>query len=213
MAIYKITNKINDKSYIGQTKQSNPYKRIQAHFRKTKPRSKSLIWEAIRKYGNENFQIEILDNTVDEILLNILEKEYIQKYNTFNPNGYNLQLGGHDQKVTKEIKENISKAVKNYYKNNKHPFKDKKFSKSHIENLSKVRKGFDSPARIEVREKMYQKTRIPIKAIHIETKQEYLFDSIKECADKLKLIASNVSATLNGTQNRKQHKGYKFQKI
>ena len=51
-AIYKIENKINHKVYIGQSK--NPYERFKQHcYRKSK--YKSLIYDAIQKYGKENF--------------------------------------------------------------------------------------------------------------------------------------------------------------
>ena len=44
----------------------------------------------VEKYGLENFDFEILDTASTEEELNGKQKEYIKKYNSFEPNGYNL---------------------------------------------------------------------------------------------------------------------------
>ena len=49
---------------------------------------------AIRKYGKENFKVEIIDNCTEE-QLDDLERFYIAKYNSYE-NGYNLTRGGQD---------------------------------------------------------------------------------------------------------------------
>lgn len=86
--IYKITNNINKKSYIGQTK--NFKKRIECHL---KGKGSVLIAKAIKKYGIENFIYENLleckNKEADKY-----EKEYIRIYNTIASNGYNLNSGG-----------------------------------------------------------------------------------------------------------------------
>lgn len=49
----------------------------------------------MRKYGVENFSIEQIDSTNDFKKLGQLEREYIQIYDSQNPNkGYNLTAGG-----------------------------------------------------------------------------------------------------------------------
>lgn len=64
---------------------------------------------AIKKYGAENFTIEILcECTLDE--MDDKEIEYIQKYNTLVPNGYNLKTGGRsgkDSEITRERKKQM----------------------------------------------------------------------------------------------------------
>ena len=94
MVIYKITNKINNKIYIGLTK-FTPEKRFRYHIRDSKT-AKSGIDSAIRKYGQENFTLEVIDSsakTYDE--LKELEKFYIESYNSKDKNiGYNQTFGG-----------------------------------------------------------------------------------------------------------------------
>lgn len=96
--IYKITNQINGKSYIGQS--INIDKRIKEHFWKAtceKDKSfNSILHIAIRKYGAEQFIWEVLEECSVDII-DEREKYYIEKYNTISPNGYNILSGG--QKV------------------------------------------------------------------------------------------------------------------
>ena len=82
--IYKITNTVNNKAYIGYS--SNVENRWQDH--KTGYGSKA-VYDAIQKYGLDNFIFEVIaDDTVDN------EDKYIQEHNTMAPNGYNLVEGG-----------------------------------------------------------------------------------------------------------------------
>lgn len=91
MIIYGIKNKINGKWYIGQTVRS-VHTRWEEHC-KGKDMS-SIIYLAIQKYGRENFAVVILDKASSIESLNQLEKEWVEKLNTFAPNGYNLTRGG-----------------------------------------------------------------------------------------------------------------------
>lgn len=92
--IYKSTNKINEKSYIGFSKDFN--KRINEHL-KSVGKSKSAFHSAIKKYGVDNFVWEIIYQSKDYYhTKNIMEKYFIIEYNTHidNGNGYNMTLGG-----------------------------------------------------------------------------------------------------------------------
>jgi group I intron endonuclease len=82
--IYKITNKVNGKSYIGYTE--NPTKRWQAHQRR---QGSEIVFQAIKKYGLKNLNFEVIaeDNVTGE-------DRYIQEHNTMYPTGYNLTPGG-----------------------------------------------------------------------------------------------------------------------
>ena len=95
MYIYKITNLLNNKIYIGQVYNKSIYDRFRRHISEAKPTSKSYIGRAIAKYGFENFTIKEIDtaNTLEE--LNEKEKYWIKYYNSTDLNyGYNLTPGG-----------------------------------------------------------------------------------------------------------------------
>lgn len=88
--IYKIVNKINNKVYIGQSE--NCYGRWLQHKTASHTRS-SPLYNDMREYGIENFYFKIIDR-IPAYLLNQKEQEYIKKYNSLYPNGYNLDKGG-----------------------------------------------------------------------------------------------------------------------
>lgn len=91
-AIYKITNQVNGKSYIGQS--VNPVHRFSAHKSRARNNdfsSSMALYHAINKYGEQNFVMEILEWTEN---YNEREIELIREYNTLSPNGYNISSGG-----------------------------------------------------------------------------------------------------------------------
>lgn len=90
--IYKITNIINQKSYIGKTEYEPAERRWKQHQAEAKRKSKShrTLYRAINKYGVQNFQFIILEQTNNP---NEREQYYIQLFDTYH-NGYNETLGG-----------------------------------------------------------------------------------------------------------------------
>lgn len=87
MYLYKITNNINGKIYIGIT---NDYKRRWANH----GTENTAISNAIKKYGKNNFTFEVLFKNVPIDEIDKLEIEQIQLYNSLVPNGYNVAKGG-----------------------------------------------------------------------------------------------------------------------
>lgn len=92
IGIYKITNNINGKIYIGQS--NNIQRRFSEHQTKGSI-SRIPVDIAIQKYGKENFSFEVLEECpVEE--LNTKETEWITYFNSIE-NGYNCSLGGDQQ--------------------------------------------------------------------------------------------------------------------
>ena len=90
MYVYKITNKINNKLYIGIT---NNYKKRWANH-KCCNSPNMIIAKAIKKYGVENFNFEILFQGLSIEEAEEKEIELIASLNTLTPNGYNIKKGG-----------------------------------------------------------------------------------------------------------------------
>lgn len=105
IGIYKITNKLNNKCYIGQSVDIK--RRLNEH---KKHKDNSLIDNEISKMGVENFIFEILE-TCDIIELNRRESYYIKKYNSIE-NGYNISHGSTKDRIINYIKViNISEKI------------------------------------------------------------------------------------------------------
>lgn len=93
-AIYTVTNKVNGKTYVGQS--NNPEYRWKQHCQRANNpnyQERSALYPAMRKYGIENFEFTILGWFED---YNEKEKYYIKELNTLSPNGYNLAEGGEE---------------------------------------------------------------------------------------------------------------------
>jgi group I intron endonuclease len=113
MSVYKITNKLDGKSYIGQTINSLE-ERFRTHCAKSSRGKCPKLWNAIQSYGSTNFTIELLWSKpaclVEE--LDAKEREFIKMYDTLSPKGYNLMDGGHGARHNAESRQKISQAKK-----------------------------------------------------------------------------------------------------
>lgn len=92
--IYVIKNNINDKLYVGQSK--NPEDRFRSHCN-NRYDDNCIVDSAIAKYGKEHFWYEILEHDIENY--NEREKYWIQELNTQVPFGYNIQLGGEEPPI------------------------------------------------------------------------------------------------------------------
>ncbi|CAB4130069.1 grpIintron_endo, group I intron endonuclease [uncultured Caudovirales phage] len=90
--LYKITNKVNGKLYIGITKLTLD-QRWQQHCRDA-TNAKYPIHRAIDKYGTENFTIEVIQESEDRKFISSLEESTILQFNS-RENGYNVATGGY----------------------------------------------------------------------------------------------------------------------
>jgi group I intron endonuclease len=132
--IYKITNLTSGKIYVGQAvshilnhKRYRPYGhdgRFRCHISEafsTKKNQSHYLNNAIRKYGVEDFVVELIECCeIDEA--NDREIHYIKHFNSLFPSGYNLKNGGSVFTHSDESKKRVSNGVKSY-------FKDKKFAR------------------------------------------------------------------------------------
>jgi len=94
--IYKITNLLNQKIYVGYTKRSLQ-RRFREHLYWKTSAKKSLLRDAIKKYGPENFEIEEIESSEDKnyIMGQNRENFWINFYDSNNPKiGYNIAQGG-----------------------------------------------------------------------------------------------------------------------
>lgn len=101
IGIYKYTNKINNKVYIGQSinLEKRKYTHKSSAFNEKANDYNSQFHKAVRKYGLENFSyevvVEISNEEYSKEILDDLEKYFIQYYNSFRC-GYNATEGGDD---------------------------------------------------------------------------------------------------------------------
>jgi len=147
--IYLLTNKVNGKQYVGFS--SNYEKRMNWYKSGAKgSKRKSKIISALKKYGWDSFESEIIYTNDDvEYTLNVMENKYINEYNTYKE-GYNLTEGGEGCLGWKPSEEDLLRMSKNM-KGDKNPFhkskgrdnpmKGKKHKKESIELMKKNRKG------------------------------------------------------------------------
>ncbi len=144
MIIYKITNRTNNKCYIGQTIKSLDV-RIREHI--NSPKTKQVLHKAIHTYGINNFFWETICECDTKEELDDMEFHYIKQYKSHGTeNGYNMTWGGEGTigyKHTNQTKQIISDKNKG----NKHTeewkddhsdiLKGRKYSEDHKLNISK----------------------------------------------------------------------------
>ena len=111
--IYKVTNTVNGKCYIGQTIQAFAQRKgehLRTAFLETNIRYSCHFYRAVRKYGKEKFEWEILATGIPIECLNQEEEATIARHDAFR-NGYNSHSGGGNGRlVSEETGRKISKA-------------------------------------------------------------------------------------------------------
>lgn len=136
-SIYKTTNIINGKVYIGFD--SNWPKRRHEHLNNSKnPQSTQVLYNAMRKYGQHNFIWEVIYQSYDQLhTLSIMENYFITEYQSYihftNSKGYNMTLGGEGtigHIHTLETRNNISKALKGKTKGKSKPPRSAEYCKN-----------------------------------------------------------------------------------
>lgn len=184
MLIYKITNLINNKCYIGQTIKTaeERWKEHQAHAFGSHPNDQNkTLYQAIRKYGIENFSFEVIQDNIDTFeKLDKAEIYWIDYYNSF-VKGYNETFGGqqyHKILPNKEI-------IEDYYKTRSARKTALNFGIDHS-TVDDILNQNNIP-RFTFRQAAGQRIKISKKDFEKE------FDSVKDCAEWF--IENNITKT------------------
>lgn len=115
MLIYRIHNKLDGKSYIGQT----IFERFQDRYTANKwwkYTDNPYLKNAANKHGIDNFEVTILERNIWDIdKLNTLEEWYATKFNVYHPNGYNLNTCGGNCRKSDETKKKLASATRNQH--------------------------------------------------------------------------------------------------
>ena len=138
--IYKITNKITEQIYIGCTINTLD-RRLNEHiYRCFKTDLSSKFYNSMRKYGRENFTIDLIEECDLEIIYST-EKKYIEKYDSYY-GGLNSTFGGEGclgYKHPLNIRKKISENVKN---GNSHKGKTYSELYGNLEKLEKTKRSY-----------------------------------------------------------------------
>lgn len=224
--IYKVTNKVDGKIYVGQTIQGLN-KRWRAHCRSDNGKnSQSYLFRAIEKHGESNFTLEQIDSSSTLEGLNMLEEMYIKKFNSLAPEGYNLESGGDNHRCHEDTKKKLSIANKGK------PIKDrwdKGFVGNHTEETKeKIRKKLkgsfqgerwdkgNSTPRSDEMKKRISDTMTGVaqpwkykKVVCVETGEGY--ESVNAAAEATGIKRPTLSLLLkSGGTNRKTGRSFRF---
>jgi group I intron endonuclease len=225
MVIYKITNKLDNKIYIGQTLQNVSKRWIQHKSDARARKDHSVIHRAMNKHGIENFEITTITECRSLEEMNDKEQYFIALLKSLVPAGYNVSLGGENHKHSEETKKKLSaakKGVKRGYTWNKGiPVSPETllklslaqkgenngmFGKKHSEETKRkiATKATNRKYSKESVEKRTKKLRKPILCHEINK----IFDSCKSAAEYCHIAPQSVTQVAKG--QRKQCYGLTF---
>ena len=152
-SIYKITNTVNGKIYIGQTRHDVKRTRIKHHLN---GKGNKPLFDDIQKYGVENFDFTILHDGIIPELLDNYEQVEIEQHACVSPNGYNLTRGGSGNPASPETCRKISRSVRKTFAENPQIWREaqknateaaakhntgREYSESHRQAISNANKG------------------------------------------------------------------------
>jgi len=193
IGVYKIVNLVNGKIYIGKSLRLKYRWKQHLWKLKNKTHANKHLQSAFNKYTNINFWFEILEYCSKE---SVCEREmfYINKYQSDNPEfGYNKTKGGEGLRATDEIKQKISNSLKG-----------KPASESKKENCRKAQTGLKRSK--EHRENIGKSLKHPISQYNLQGNFIRNWDSIREAANELEFLESQIGRCVNG----KRKTAYKF---
>lgn len=177
--IYKLTNKINGKVYIGKTIHTLNI-RLRGH-KNSMYTTDTKLTRAFRKYGFKNFDADILEDSINDAELDALEIKYIKQYDSFK-SGYNSTIGGDGHSIY--TKEDIDIVIDLYkkYNNIKEVYKITGIHTATIRLMLKSANEYIDKHSEKIGVVMYSKEFIP----------EKYFKSIYEIAEYLHVDKGNL---------------------
>lgn len=191
--IYLVKNKLNGMKYVGQTLCQDINTRWHNHKKIAKSTLGRYLCSAYTKYGIENFQFQIICICFDEDC-NKYEEEYIKKFNTMAPNGYNLREGGVHSKFSEETKQlqreatrrlmqNPERRMKSSQKGPAHPNYGKKYTDAEKEILRQKQKSYWANLSDEKRQELLGKRNgIIRKRLNNTTDKEQIEKKVRQYA-------------------------------
>jgi|SRR5699024_11081385 len=209
IGVYKITNKINGKMYIGASIDID--RRKSEHFKPFRVNSfkdRLPLYHAIDKHGRENFDLEVLEETTIEEL-DEREEHYIKKFNTVE-NGYNVVSTSHNMHDEEYTKETHGKFFTEW---NKKQWKNEDYRKMKSEQSSKLQKErLKDPKYLAEKSKQLKEYTDSIKKpVEQYDKQGNLiatYDGVREAERATGIGSSQISAVALGKPMRKSAGGY-----
>jgi group I intron endonuclease len=231
--IYLITNKVTGKRYVGQTISTIEKRWSQHKCESKRKKTKSILHDSIKKYGENSFEIKILVKCNNLKEMNYREDYCIKLFKTLAPNGLNLKRGGENRTHTEESKKRMSvsqlKLNKKLTEEQKKRISDcrkgKKLSLKHIEKVkASLPRGenhhmfgksiyfFDRKGKKDNNQTIDKKINSSPKKhkiLCIETNE--IFRSIREASRKLGLQITCIRKVLKG--ERKTTGGLSFKRI
>jgi group I intron endonuclease len=201
--IYLIINKINDKKYVGQTRQLLN-KRWSYHITESKTYRDRPLYKAMNKYGIDNFNIRILEEC-DVEKLNEREIWWINFFDSYLY-GYNATTGGDYFEHSEETKKKISATMSEVNRSDEWVSNVSKGLKNKLEKGEKW--GF-----MLCENKGGAHAKRKIQGVNIITNEIVEFDSLREAAKKIKGNEKYAGNIGNSIKNNWTAYGYKWTKI
>lgn len=238
--IYRVTNIVNNKIYIGQTSISLNERKSQ-HMQLVRKKHKNKFHNAVNKYGDSNFKWEVIEDILDSSNINDRERYWILYYKSFL-NGYNSTTGGEKNFKHSEIsRKKLSIALTGNKNSLGHICSEETRKKISIKNkgkiipqyqrdaVAKAHLGKPAPFRghkhtEEAKQLIREKRKLQIipkeaytRAGESRSKQvirlpdNKVYDSLKSAAKDIGVDPSNISHICSGHKQR--CKGYSFKKF
>lgn len=208
MIIYKVTNNINGKVYIGQTItkiESRWYHHCWAAVRY----NANHFHHAINKYGKESFTIEVLCSALNRENLNYLERYFIELYNSFSQKGYNSRVTGAKNSCNQETRKKLRDAFK---RNPRKTFLGKNHTEETKRKLSDFHKSRTRKKGVIFSDKTKEKMKLSAEkrsgSKSIQDNYGNIYRSIRDASRVLNIHYSSIHRVIN--QKRESIKGYRF---